>query len=130
MQIKGVLANPYTQDFKACEVEITDYTSWYDILDCECIDIIELKIGDIWCDVIIDDEGKIKSASGLPSIVIYHNNRVYDLIMGKAFICAHNGHGGETSLTDEQLEMVLASVQTYTHGLEHTIYKMIEAKYE
>ncbi len=128
--IKGVLVNPNTQEFNECEAIIYDYTSWYDILDCETIDIIELKINDEWFDIILDDEGKLKEPLGLPSIVIYHNDKVHDLVIGKVFICAHDGHGNEKSLNDEQIKKVLASVRTYMNGITHEIRKMIVAKYE
>lgn len=76
--------------------------NYYNLLNCDLIDITERRIGGDYFDIICDDEGLFKqgnrvsvvSENGLPQIV------------GSVLICKHDGNGGETGLSDLELKKV------------------------
>lgn len=82
----------------------------YSIMKCECIDIIERKIGvlKIPYDIVIDDEGKLKK-NFITGIGRY-NGKVIETLEGIILICKHDNEGELISLNDRDIEYLKASL--------------------
>ena len=76
--------------------------SYYSLLDCTCIDIVERDIGERRFDIICDDEGLLKA----PSFVSAFYTSGEPALVGSLFVCKFDGADDVTSLTEEELDYV------------------------
>jgi len=81
----------YTDDIR------DDIRIYYQILDCQIIDITELKIEDRTFDVICDDEGMYVKNGARPSIVDTKSNVK---MVGSLIFCHGDDNGEEIGLND------------------------------
>ena len=104
--------------FKACDTEkkidgafelltmetsdIPSLNELYDLLECECIDIIRRKIGYLTCHIIVDDNGKIRpDQKNITGICTNYDEK----LQGNIMICSGIVRDGELfCLTDEEVE--------------------------
>jgi len=85
-------------------VDIKDkLDTYYDILECRCIDIVERRIGDIEYSIVCDDEGLYNEAA-LISMMHYRTHQ--PMLVGNLFICKHGRNGELKSLSDEDVKNV------------------------
>jgi|GEM_PF-913033 len=106
--LKGILITP--EQVTATEIE-DSLETYYDILDCDCIDITSRLIGGKMYDIVCDDEGLLKDmpVPSALSIVDEHNARAE--LFGKLFICHGNDETGELeSLTQSEIDDLLRRV--------------------
>lgn len=111
--IKGVLVNTQTNEIKpySFEYEETKFLpNIYELLGCECIDIVSRKFGEHTLDIICDDEGLLKEDQS-PSIFTFNRHNLVEQLVGNVFICSSNDEGESISLTEEQVQSVLASIR-------------------
>ena len=105
MKIKGILVDVKSNIIDVCEIE-KSLESYYKILNCKLIDIVSMKIGNRYFDIICDDEGLMKEDITISAI--------YDdftpALVGNLFIVRHDGRGNERSLTSNDISMVLENV--------------------
>ena len=105
MKIKGILVDVNSNIIDVCEIE-KSLESYYKILNCKLIDIVSMKIGNRYFDIICDDEGLMKEDITISAI--------YDdftpALVGNLFIVRHDGRGNERSLTSNDISMVLENV--------------------
>lgn len=78
--------------------------TWYRELDCEWIDIVVRNIGGKRFNIICDDMGLLK-----PNKVAIVDRDFSPMIVGNIAITNDNGYGELTSLTDDDVELILKS---------------------
>lgn len=78
----------------------------YQHLRCDCIDIVNRRIGNRHYDIIADDEGLLKDGN----IVSALEMRFREKLVGNLIICKHNSQCEMIGLTDEEIEEVKAAV--------------------
>lgn len=107
MKIKGILVDVKSNIIDVCEIE-KSLESYYKILNCELIDIVSMKIGNRYFDIICDDEGLMKDDINISAI--------YDdftpALVGNILVVRHDGKGNERSLTSNDILLVLEHVTT------------------
>ena len=107
MPIKGILVDVKSNIIDVCEIE-KSLESYYKILNCKLIDIVSMKIGNRYFDIICDDEGLMKEDITLSAI--------YDdftpALVGNLLVVRHDGKGNERSLTSKDILLVLEHVTT------------------
>ena len=108
-KIKGVLVSNGV--IKEYELEYNNYKDFYPLLNCDTFDVQSRKFNGEWLDIYCDDEGLFK-ANNKPSILTFSNGELVEQIVGNAFIVAHNDEGDTISLTDEQVQKVMATITT------------------
>ena len=108
-KIKGVLvSNGVAKEY---ELEYNNYKDFYPLLNCDTFDVQSRKFNGEWLDIYCDDEGLFKT-NNKPSILTFSNGELVEQIVGNAFIVAHNDEGDTISLTDEQVQKVMATITT------------------
>lgn len=107
-KITGVLI----ADGKATIVEVDDdLDSYYKLLDCDLIDIVTRRIGGKYYDIICDEEGLLKDDPAV-GMVNEFDGRV--MLVGRLFICQHDGMGNQKSLSQTEIDDVL---ELFVHGV-------------
>lgn len=76
--------------------------NYYKLLNCDLIDITERKIDGQYFDIICDDEGLFKEGNQVSAV----SEDGRPQLVGSLLICNHDGEGGESGLSDEDLEKV------------------------
>lgn len=100
-KITGVLI----ADGKAIETEVeSSLDAYYKLLDCDCIDIVTRKIGGRYYDIICDDEGMFKEN---PAVGMLNENDGSLMLVGRLFVCQHDGNGNEKSLSQTEIDDVM-----------------------
>lgn len=89
------------QSCKACKIK-NDLDTYYKMIQCNCIDIVERKIGGKVFDIVLDDEGLLKE-NPIPSM-IEKNGRI--MLVGNLLICHHDNNGNLTSLDKEDKDLI------------------------
>lgn len=101
--LRGVLIS---DTFKVMEVT-DDLDTWYKLLDCDCIDIVSTKVGDVDVDIVCDDEALLKA----DPICRATNRHREPALFGKLFVCGRADDNGDlTSLDPDQCEEILRNV--------------------
>lgn len=85
---------------------------WYRLIKCDLIDIVSRKIGGRYYDIIVDDEGLFKGGAKVTAL----DTQQQPLLVGNLVICNHDGEGGETSLTDEDIELIKQQLVVLTEA--------------
>lgn len=102
--------NPLNQHdfFKATTID-DDLQVFYDIIGCECIDIVKRKIGDNYYNIICDDEGLFVEN---PIISLAHPTDMYQTIHGNVIITGiEDENGNLTSLTKIDIVKIKSSLK-------------------
>ena len=98
----------------------------YDMLKCDCIDVVSRKFGQHYYDIYCDDEGTFKPIEEqVVSVFTLSHGTCVEQIVGNVFICKHDGEGGMESLTDDEIQEVCSLVVSYIHPhLEREIHAL------
>jgi hypothetical protein len=106
--VKGVLIDVESALNGASVMEVVDeLDTYYEILKCSCIDIVNRQIGEKRYDIVCDDEGLFKdqirpSAFGRGKTV---------MLVGNLFIAGEANEDGElTSLSEDECMDILSHV--------------------
>ena len=117
--ITGVLIDNTTNKTKIIKYDFEQTTKSnlnlqriYDMLKCDCIDVVERKFGEHYYDIYCDDEGLFKE-NPLPAIATFDDGKIVEQIVGNVFICKHDGEGGMESLTQEEYREVISKTLGY-----------------
>ena len=97
-KIKGVLISindKGTNEVSVVEVQ-DDLQTYYDILNCDCIDITERSINGNYYDIVCDDEGLLKSDFQVTAM----NYAGDTMLVGNLFICSHKNEKSIQSILD------------------------------
>lgn len=106
--IKGILINVYEGYVKVVEVEKT-LDEYYRILGCNCIDITRRKIGNKTFEIIVDDEGALKTRPIISAVDSYGN----PALVGNLFIVKFNGIDNITSLSEQDIGYIKTKIKSY-----------------
>lgn len=103
-------------------VEADGLDDFYKLLNCRCIDIIQRKIGDNECSLIIDDEGLLKTDPVVSAIDVTGS----PCLVGNILIASGRTVDGElTELTDEEAEDIMFNVAEITTSKHHKPYRVL-----
>ena len=79
---------------------------YYNLIDCDCIDIVTRKVGDTYFDIICDDEGLLKDNPRVTAVDTEGN----PMLVGN-LIFSHTDEDGETvGVTDEEIALIRDNV--------------------
>ena len=119
-KIKGVLISIKkngTNEVSVVEVQ-DDLQAYYDILNCDCIDITERSINGNYYDIVCDDEGLLKNDFQVTAI-----NYSGDIVLvGNLFICSHTNEGKMKSLNEKSIQSILDNIVGVTGFFNSTLY--------
>ena len=105
MKIRGYYINPVTGEHGERIVE-DNLNSYYNLLDCNMIDIVSRKIGARtrkYYEIVCDDEGLLRSDARISAI----NDMGGTMLVGSLFITGSVSAEGElTSLTDADVAKI------------------------
>ena len=114
--MKAYLIDTEAKEARVVEISDGDHlTEYYKLLKCYLIDIARRKVGGKYYDIIVDDEGLFAEK---PTVSAIDSNGDPALV-GNLLFCNHDGQGGETSLTDQDI----ARLQEFT-----TIIDVVDKK--
>lgn len=105
--ITGVLLSVNPHNAKA-EAKIVTYQDcleeMYQLIGCDCFDVVVLKLGDQYVDAFVDDEGLMKEH---PIVITHIGGRQ---LAGNILMIGHDKSGYSKSLTEDQLEAIKAVI--------------------
>lgn len=109
--ITGVFVDPIT--FIAEKRTISrSLRAYYELLDCDTIDVARRFIGGRPYEIVIDDEGALKQDHVVSAI----NSEGEPMLVGKLFVCKLDGEEELGSLDDDEIEAVLKHITLYRRG--------------
>lgn len=74
---------------------------YYDLIECDCIDIVTRKVGDTYFDIICDDEGLLKDSPRVSAVDMHCN----PMLVGN-LIFSHTDDGETVGITDDEIEFL------------------------
>lgn len=107
MKVKGILINAKEGKVEVKEIE-DKLEEYYDILKCDCIDIIHGSICEKWFTIVCDDEGLFKQ-----NFLSAANKRYTNMLVGNLFICNDGDDSYLHSLSDEDIDVILEQITHY-----------------
>lgn len=100
---------------KAGMIEVEDSLNrFYELLDCETIDIPERAVGGVWYDIVCDDEGLLKPdpfVSGL-------DEDTEPMLVGSLLFFHHDEDGNLTELSEEDISNLTAHLRVISEPEE------------
>lgn len=103
--IKAFLVDVNNKSARAVEIE-PSLDKYYELLECDCIDIAERSVGGKIFDIIVDDEGLMRDTQVISAI----DSRCKPMLVGNLLFVHHDREGNTTGLSDSDCEHLLASV--------------------
>ena len=101
--MKAYLIDTEAKEARVVEIDDSNHlTEYYKYLNCYLIDITSRKVGGRYFDIIVDDEGLFADKP----IVSAVDSSGEPALVGNLLFCNHDGQGGETSLTDQDIALL------------------------
>lgn len=94
---------------------------YYDMLKCDFIDIVSLKIGGQFYDIICDDEALLKQPPHYVSVISAEG---HPMLIGNILVCNSTENGCEATLTPSDIVNLLGSL-CWTKQYDETIAALI-----
>lgn len=110
-KLRCVLIDP-ERGAEAAEID-RSLDAYCKAIGCDLIDITCRRIGNTEYDIIVDDEGLLRS---MPVVSAAYGQSGEIALVGRLIVCMHDDEGNEVSLTKEQTDEVLANVTEYGGG--------------
>lgn len=130
-QIIKVIRDPQNKKelcFLVGELPNKDHLEFfYNTLECETIDIIQIKIKNKYFDLIIDDEGKINEKE--PRAILYHDHNIIDFIAGDFIIAQANEDGETIPLTHEEINYIFDNLEIVTYKNNNELIDYVKLTY-
>lgn len=105
--MKGILLDIKNNEVRT--VEANGLYDYYEMLNCDTIDIVRRRIGRRWYEIICDDEGLMKSDIKISAI----GNLGNTMLVGSLLICGLVDEEGElTDLTDADIKYIKERILT------------------
>lgn len=105
IMIKAFLVDVNHKSARSVEIE-PSLDTYYELLECDCIDIAERSVGGKIFDIIVDDEGLMRDTQVISAI----DSRCKPMLVGNLLFVHHDREGHTTGLSDSDCEHLLASV--------------------
>ena len=100
---------------------------YYDLIHCDCIDIVTRRIGRKWYDIICDDEGTFVDDPLISAVDDF--GRV--MLVGNLIICGlANGEGELTDLTSNDIKYIKKRIQTLDTRLHSDLLMLTNCNYQ
>lgn len=97
-KIKALVLNT-EKGMKEAEIE-DSLKTYYELIDCDTIDITARKVGDRWYRIVVDDEGLLK----MNPVVSAYTEDMEPVLVGNLVFCgAEDEDGYLTSLSQEDI---------------------------
>ncbi len=98
-----------TREFNVGEIR-NDLQTFYEVIDCDTIDIAVRDVYDQTFDIIVDDEGLLKE----DPIVTAIDTNFQPMLVGTLIFCHHDSEGNLTSISEEdEHRLRLATISGY-----------------
>lgn len=123
MKIKGVLIDVENNIAESREIE-RNLDTYYKVLNCDLIQIVNMSINGKYFDIICDEEGTFKESPKISAI----DSNYQPMLVGNLFIC-NTRNGNEISLSEEEIDHVLECVRllgTNKHPNPYPILTKVE----
>lgn len=117
---RGILINKYELGCRVVEFEDT-LSELYRLIDCDCIDITERKIGDNYYDIVCDDEGLLKEDIRFTAFDINDE----PALAGNLLIMNCDDCGELLSLTDSDIENIKSHVRSYRFIISGAVHGVL-----
>jgi len=113
MKIRGLLIDVKADPGMVNDIWLDEdiIENFYDVLQCDLIDIVKRPIGGIEYNIVCDDEG-LFDAHPYVSAVDEHDN---PMLVGNLFICNDDGEGRLTSLTEDDIQHIGQYIHIHVH---------------
>lgn len=114
-QIKVVIINRDAEGNLIVKDQIIDDTleTYYNLLNCNTIDIVNRKIRHFRACFVIDDEYLLKGAPKEPPIAVFEGNGREEIFNALVITGTSDNEGNLTSLSDFQVELIKSSISKY-----------------
>jgi len=107
--MRGYLIDVQNDEHRVVEIADKDHLGqFYDLIGCECIDIVTRKIGGKYFDVIVDDEGLFVQN---PICSAYDSKHNPMLVGNIVILGVANDDGNLTSLSVHDVQLVKESIR-------------------
>lgn len=80
---------------------------YYEIIDCQTIDIVTRKVNGRWFDIICDDEGLLKDEIVVSAI----DRNLQTMLVGTLIFTHHDGAGYTTGISDDDVKCLKDATQ-------------------
>lgn len=101
--MKAYLINTEAKEARVVEIDDSNHlTEYYKHLNCYLIDITRRQVGGRYFDIIVDDEGLFADNPIVSAI----DSQGEPALVGNLLFCNHDGQGGETSLSDQDIALL------------------------
>lgn len=90
-------------DFVNIEGTLDEY---YNLIECDCIDIVTRRIGDTYFDIICDDEGLLKDNPRVSAVDLNGN----PMLVGNLIFSHTNDEGETTAITDDDISVIMDAI--------------------
>lgn len=103
--MKTVLLDVLNDDVKVLDIE-EDLDTFYDLLNCSCIDIVQRKVNGRIFDIVCDDEGLLKNEFKISAIDSMNN----PMLVGNLLFFHNDGEGNLSELSDEDVQCIIGNL--------------------
>lgn len=118
--MKALLLNVKENNYKVVDIK-DNLDTYYNLIGCDCIDIVMRKIGGKYFDIVCDDEGLLKSEPKISAI----SNTYEPMLVGNLVIVHNDGMGNLVGITDSDIEHLKKNIK-YMSTLRYlTPYPML-----
>lgn len=96
--------------------EFTNLDDYYKVLETECFDIVNLKIGEKYFNCYVDDNGRLKK-DAIPSAI--NKDTAEILLVGNIIFSNADDEGEAASLSDEDIQLIRDNIIKATAFINH-----------
>lgn len=122
--IKGIFIDVKNENWTVLEIE-KGLQSYYELIECDYVDIVSRKIGKKYFDIICDDEGLYRQ----PKISAI-DTMGQPMLVGNLFIVNYDGNGDNASLSDDDIAHVKKYIDVvYTHHYPNGYPMLVQVEY-
>ena len=122
--MKVVYLNVENQELpKVMDIE-DKLDTFYELIGCRCIDIVQRKIGHKYFDVICDDEGLFKDVTVVSAV----DTQFRKMLVGNLIVSKSDNEGNLIDLSEEDIKQILRHTKTY-FTLNAKVYPALQMTY-
>ena len=103
-------------------VEANGLDDYYNLIGCRCIDIVRRRIGDIYVEIIIDDEGALLDNAKVSAIDVTGDIALYGNLLVASGRVTEDGE--LTELTQVEIDVIMVNVAEVTTSVYKEPFKI------